>query len=364
MSNQTPAAAFIAALLSLVWTSPAGAGQLKGFLQAAASIQWLLGDDEDAARAWDFLPVTRQFGASGGVTGSLAAAMTTEGVPPEAMTEAAEALGTAIDLERHLRDGDRFHVRWEQIFTATGRPIGAARVLWAELVTEARGALSVHRFRDRDGAEQLWHADGRVATPPKMRMPIEEATVSSDFGLRENPLTSPRRALGMGPLPSALAPSWAGARHREAAIRLTHRSVLRVFMHEGVDLAAITGTPIHAAADGVVRIAGPHGGYGNYIRIEHDERLVTAYAHLSRFAPGLRPGKRVVRGELIGKVGNTGRSTGPHLHFEVLSDGKPTNPLALPDVASRRLTRDDVGRFTRLMQAQQADRDREAAPSM
>lgn len=357
-------AALLTFTFALVGASPAGAGPTNGFLQAAASIQWLLGDDEDAARAWDFLPVTRQFSASGSVTESLAASMSAEGIPPDAMTEAAEALGTAIDLERHLRDGDRFHVRWEQIFTAAGRPIGAARVLWAEMLTEARGALSVHRFRDRDGAEQLWRADGRVATPPRMRLPLEELTVSSDFGLRENPLTSPRRALGMGPLPSALAPPWAGARHRDAAIRLTHRNVARVYMHEGVDLAARIGTPIHAAADGVVRAVGPNGGYGNYIRIEHDERLVTAYAHLSRFAPGLRPGKRVVRGELIGRVGNTGRSTGPHLHFEVLSDGKPTNPLALPDVAGRRLTGDDVGRFTRVMQAQQAERDREAAPSM
>lgn len=344
--------------------SPAGAGPANGFLQAAATINWLMGSNDDTTRAWEFLPVTRQFSASGSVTGSLAASMAAEGVSPEAMAEAAEALGTAIDLERHLRDGDRFHVRWEQIFTASGRPIGAPRVLWGELTTEAKGTLSVHRFRDRDGAEQLWHADGRVATPPRMRLPIEAATVSSDFGLRENPLTSPRRALGMGPLPSALAPPWAGARHRDAAIRLTHRNVPRVFMHEGIDLAAITGTPIHAAADGVVRSAGPYGGYGNYIRIEHDERLVTAYAHLSRFAPGLRPGKRVVRGELIGRVGNTGRSTGPHLHFEVLTEGKPTNPLALPDVASRRLTGEDLGRFTRVMQAQQAERDHEAAPSM
>lgn len=77
-------------------------------------------------------------------------------------------------------------------------------------------------------------------------------------------------------------------------------------MHAGVDLAAITGTPIHAPADGMVRAVGPNGGYGNYIRIEHDERLTTAYGHLSRFVPGLRPGKRVGRGELIGRVGKAG----------------------------------------------------------
>lgn len=357
-------AAFLTLAVALTGASPASAGQPTGFLQAAATIQWLLGGDDDTALAWDFLPVTRRFSASGSLTGSLPASMAAEGVPSEATTEAAEALGTAIDPERHMRDGDRFHVRWEQIFTATGQPIGAPRVLWAEMQTEARGTLSVHRFRDRDGAEQLWRADGRVATPPKMRAPLEQLTVSSDFGLRENPLTSPRRALGMGPLPSALAPPWAGAKHRDAAIRLTHRNALRVFMHEGVDLAAITGTPIYAAADGVVRNAGPHGGYGNYIRIDHDERLTTAYGHLSRFAPGLRPGQRVVRGQLIGRVGNTGRSTGPHLHFEVLNEGKPTNPLALPDVASRRLPAADLDRFTRQMQAHQAERDHEAAPSM
>ena len=354
----------MAAFLSLACVSSAVAGQAKGLLEVAAAIDWLMGSDEDATPEWDFLPVARQFSASGSLTGSFAASMAAAGVTREATTEAADALGTAIDLERHLHDGDRFHVRWEQVFTATGRPIGAARVLWAEMQTEARGALSIHRFRDRDGTEQLWHADSRVATPSRMRAPLDEVIVSSDFGLRENPLTSPRRAMGMGPLPSALAPVWAGARHRDAAIRLTHRSAPRVYMHEGVDLAARIGTPIYAAADGVVRHVGPYGGYGNYIRLEHDERLSTAYGHLSRFAPGLRPGKRVVRGELIGRVGNTGRSTGPHLHFEVLNEGKPTNPLALPDVASRRLTGADLDRFTQTMQAQQAERDHEAAPSM
>jgi murein DD-endopeptidase MepM/ murein hydrolase activator NlpD len=129
-------------------------------------------------------------------------------------------------------------------------------------------------------------------------------------------------------------------------------------MHEGVDLAAPPGTPVFAAGDGTVKGAAPHGGYGNWILIEHDGgKLSTVYGHLAAFAPGIEPGARVVQGEVIGFVGNTGRSTGPHLHFELLSDGKPVNPMNHPAAKHAQLRGPDLERFR--AQTKRALRERE-----
>ena len=128
-------------------------------------------------------------------------------------------------------------------------------------------------------------------------------------------------------------------------------------MHEGVDLAVPIGTPVYAASDGFIDKVGPYAGYGNYVRIEHGDGLATAYGHLSRFAPGIRPGVHVVQGELVAFSGNTGRSTGPHLHFEVLSDGQPVDPLAHAKVAQ--LAGIDLMRFEHLVA--ERERERESA---
>ena len=96
-------------------------------------------------------------------------------------------------------------------------------------------------------------------------------------------------------------------------------------MHSGTDFAAPTGTPIYAAADGTISKIGRFGGYGNYIKIQHDSKWQTAYGHLHKFAKGMRKWKRVKQGQLIGYVGNTGRSTGPHLHYEIIRHGKPVD---------------------------------------
>jgi murein DD-endopeptidase MepM/ murein hydrolase activator NlpD len=124
--------------------------------------------------------------------------------------------------------------------------------------------------------------------------PIERARVSSPFGPRAHPI------LGGG-----------GGR-----------------IHRGVDFAAPEGTPVRAAGDGTVMAAGPRGGYGHYVRIRHNEIYETAYAHLGGYAGGIHPGRRVRQGEVIGYVGSTGRSTGPHLHYEVLVDGIQVDPFA------------------------------------
>ena len=117
-------------------------------------------------------------------------------------------------------------------------------------------------------------------------------------------------------------------------------------MHKGVDFRAARGTPIVAAGNGVVDYVGRRGGYGKYIRIRHNRTYKTAYAHLSRYAKGLTSGSRVKQGDVIGYVGSTGRSTGPHLHFEVLENGKQVNPMEVGDFGPiRSLSGSDLARF-------------------
>ena len=133
-------------------------------------------------------------------------------------------------------------------------------------------------------------------------------------------------------------------------------------MHQGIDFAAELGTAVHAAADGVVTGAAPNGGYGNWIQIEHEDKLSTLYGHLSSFAPGIAPGVRVQKGDLIGFVGNTGRSTGPHLHFELWSNGKPTNPVTHPSMNPPHLSGGDLERFREVVGRNLAEAQREGKP--
>ena len=135
-------------------------------------------------------------------------------------------------------------------------------------------------------------------------------------------------------------------------------------MHDGADLVAPTGTPVYAASDGVVIGAAPNGGYGNWIRIDHPGKLSTVYGHLSSFAPGIQEGARVSQGELIGFVGNTGRSTGAHLHFEILSNGKAVDPLSYPELKRAQLRGADLERFRKQVKNALAERERERAVTL
>jgi murein DD-endopeptidase MepM/ murein hydrolase activator NlpD len=360
--------------------------------EARASEERLLGSADEAARFAAYQPFTREIAASGGVSGSLDAALAAAGVSAATMLEARQALGGGLNLDRDVQPGDRFYVRYEQTFTAEGAAIGIGRVLWAELRTKAKGTVAIHRFRTHDKTERFWLANGQQATPPSMRLPLEIISVSSGFGLRADPfdqpppvavsgkpapMGGPKRSVSLLPpgLPtggvsgngSSLTANMAtplGATfglvpygNWQAAPRAAAHSM---FMHEGIDLVAPFGTLVYAAADGVVVGAAPNGRYGNWIRIEHGGKLATVYGHLSAFAPGIEPGETVVRGELIGFVGSTGRSTGAHLHFELLSDGKPVNPINHPELKAAPLRGADLDRFRKQVARSLEEREREA----
>lgn len=368
-----------------------------------AAEERLLGDDDETAWLQAVLPFTRQIAVDGSVAGSLEASTAAAGVPASAMLDALQAFATSIDLGRDVRDGDHFHIRYEQTFTSAGAPIGTGRVLWAELKT-AKGTVAIHRFRTRDKIERFWLASGQAATPPSITLPLDVVSISSGFGLRADPFDQPpppptagkSGAMG-GPLrqqpvlPPGLkpgtitgeAPFWAGAGLSSSAgnarppTSTTYgrppgtasygnwqqgsRAPRSLFMHEGVDLVAPAGTPVHAAADGIVVGAGPNGRYGNWIRINHGGKLATVYGHLAGFAAGIEAGSTVSRGDVIGFVGSTGRSTGAHLHFELLSDGKPVNPINHPETKRTVLRGPDLDRLRKQVTLAMAERDREAA---
>ncbi|MEQ1491673.1 MAG: M23 family metallopeptidase, partial [Terricaulis sp.] len=167
----------------------------------------------------------------------------------------------------------------------------------------SRGSREFYQFMAPGDSRPDWYdADGKSARRFLMKTPINGARLSSGFGMRRHPILGYSR------------------------------------MHRGTDFAAPTGTAILAAGDGVVERAGPFSSFGNYVRIRHANGYETAYAHMSRFARGMRAGARVRQGQVIGYVGTTGRSTGPHLHYEVLRRGQQVNPMSLRVANGRNLT--------------------------
>ncbi len=358
-------------------------------LEARAAEERVLGSADDEARFRAYLSFTREIAADGVVSKSLDAALAEAGVTASTMLEARQALATVIDLDRDVRPGDRFHVRYEQTFTVDGAPVGIGRVLWIELRTKAKGVVAIHRFRSHDKTERFWLANGHPASPTSMRLPLDVISISSGFGLRADPFDQPppmavsgKPAPMGGPkrnmrLPPGLptggvsgngTPAFNVATPLGVAAGLTPygnwqaapRKAHALYMHEGIDLVAPAGTPVYAAADGVVVGAAPNGRYGNWIRIDHTGRLATVYGHLKAFAPGIGPGEAVVRGELIGFVGSTGRSTGAHLHFELVSDGKPVNPITSPELKAAPLRGLDLERFRKQVAHALEEREREA----
>jgi murein DD-endopeptidase MepM/ murein hydrolase activator NlpD len=377
-------ASLIATVAALLICGPTSRGTAAGDAppeEARAAEQRLLGSDEEATRFAACQPFTREIAGVGVVQESFDASLAKAGVPAAARLEARGVLATAIDLGREVAAGERFYVRYEQAFTAEGAPIGVGRVLWLEVSTKARGPVAIHRFRPPGGAERFWLANGEAATAPSMRLPLDAVTVSSGFGMRADPFDQlpPSKSIGKrapmgGPDQPAGGVSGRGSALNAAtprgialglapspALKAPPRGFPAVFMHEGIDLAAPSGTPIYAASDGIVVGATLNGGYGNWIRIDHPRKLSTVYGHLSEFALGIKEGAEVSQGDLIGFVGNTGRSTGPHLHFEILSGGKAVDPLSFPEIKREQLHGADLKRFRDQVKRAVAERDRETA---
>ena len=248
--------------------------------------------------------------ASNEISSSLYGAAIKAELPMSVLMDIISVFSFDVDFQREIQSGDNFAVLFERFSDETGRNVRDGEVVYAELVLSGR-KLAVYRHTTADGHTDYYNEKGHSIQKSLMRTPINGARLSSGFGMRKHPIMGYNK------------------------------------MHRGVDFAAPSGTPIKAAGAGVVESAGRNGGYGNYIRIRHDGSYATAYAHLSRFAKGIRPGQRVTQAQVIGYVGSTGRSTGPHLHYEVLRNGGQINPMSVKLPTGKKLTGNTLEEFAR-----------------
>jgi len=245
---------------------------------------------------------------TGEVSSSLYLSTIELGATDRVVFELANILGFAVDF-RTVQPGDPCDVPFERFVNGRGETVRTGDIFY--VMFDGRGApLEYFRYETEDGEAGYYTAEGESARRLLMRMPINGARISSSFGMRFHPVL---------------------ARNRP---------------HNGTDFAAPRGTPIMATGAGIVERANRFGSFGNYIRIRHANGYQTAYAHLRGFARGIRSGVRVRQGQIIGYVGTTGRSTGPHLHYEVHLNGRPTNPMSLNLPTGRHLTRDELTLFT------------------
>lgn len=260
------------------------------------------------ARTLEVEPERRVTSTVGRIESSLFEGGQTAGLSDGQIMELAEIFGWDIDFVLDIRQGDRFSVIYEELYKA-GEKIGNGDILAAEFINQGRSYRAL-RFETEDGAHAYYGEDGRSLRKAFLRTPVNFSRISSYFNLsRRHPVLNTIRA------------------------------------HRGVDYAAPTGTPIKATADGKVEFAGRKGGYGNTVVLAHSGAYTTLYAHLSRFARGLKPGQRVRQGQLIGYVGKSGLATGPHLHYEFRVNGVHKDPVRVELPNGTPISHENMPRF-------------------
>ena len=213
------------------------------------------------------------------------------GLEPNIIVEFANIFGFEVDFQRDIRRGDTFEVYYEQFVDDNNIVRQTGKIIYASMFVNNK-EISLYNFK-YNNETGFYDVDGKSVIKTLMKTPINGARLSSSFGMRKHPI------LGFNKL------------------------------HQGTDFAAPNGTPIMASGNGVVVMAQKYKGYGNYILLKHNSTFKTAYAHLSKYGRGVRKGVRVIQGQIIGYVGSTGMSTGPHLHYEVIKNGKKINSQRL-----------------------------------
>ena len=226
------------------------------------------------------------------IAGSLSSSAKRAGVPRAVLSEVTRVLSYDVDFQRDVHPGDRLQVMFEQVFDEDGELVRTGALLYVGL-QYGKKELNIYRYAPKGERADYFHENGRSVRKALLKTPIDGAKITSGFGMRRHPI------LGYSK------------------------------MHEGVDFAAPMGTPIIAAGDGTVVQKGWNGGYGHYVEIRHNREFSTAYAHLSRYYKNLRVGQKIRQGDVIGYLGSTGLSTGPHLHYEVIKSGNKVNPVGV-----------------------------------
>ncbi len=212
-------------------------------------------------------------------------------IPANIIVEFARIYGFQVDFQRDIKKEDSFQIMYEVYTEDSGKIIETGNILFANLKLSGK-SNSLYYF-EKKGSEGHYDRNGKSVKKALMKTPINGARLSSSFGMRKHPIDGFNK------------------------------------MHRGTDFAAPMGTPIMASGDGVIKKAGWCGGGGNCVVIKHNSTYQTVYAHMSKFAKGIRSGVRVKQGQTIGYVGSTGKSTGPHLHYEVIVNGKKINSQTL-----------------------------------
>jgi len=212
-------------------------------------------------------------------------------INPETIIEFARIFGFEIDFQRDIRKNDYFKIVYDKYFDEAGEFVKSGSIHYAHMSVNGR-EITLYKFGD-DENYGYFDMNGKSVEKALMKTPINGARLSSSFGMRKHPI------LGFNK------------------------------MHKGTDFAAKEGTPIMASGSGTVMLAKWCGGGGNCVKIKHNSTYETVYAHMKAFAKGIRKGRKVKQGQIIGYVGSTGMSTGPHLHYEVIVNGKKVNSQTL-----------------------------------
>ena len=222
---------------------------------------------------------------------SLYKASTDQNIPPNTIIEFARIYGFQVDFQRDIRKEDKFQIMYEVFIDKNKKVIETGDILYANLKLSGQDN-PLYFFNEKDH-EGHYDKNGKSVQKALMKTPINGARLSSSFGMRKHPIDGFNK------------------------------------MHRGTDFAAPKGTPIMASGNGIIKKVGWCGGGGNCIKIRHNSTYETVYAHMSKFARGIKNGVRVKQGQTIGYVGSTGKSTGPHLHYEVIVNGKKVNSQKL-----------------------------------
>ena len=231
------------------------------------------------------------------------------GMPENTLLEMISLLGFSIDFQREIRSGDSFEVLFTKKIDTLSDLIIETKPIKYVSINLSGNKLNFFNYKDKFGLPQYYDENGKSSKRTIMKTPINGARLSSGYGNRKHPILGYTK------------------------------------MHRGLDFAAPSGTPIFAAGDGVIEKAGWNGTYGKYIRIRHTGTYKTAYAHLSGFHKNVRIGKRVLQGKIIGYVGTTGRSTGPHLHYEVIKNNIQVNPMRIKLPAGKNISKTDIHNY-------------------
>ena len=242
------------------------------------------------------------------ISNSLYADGINNNIPNQILIKLIQLFSFDLDFQRDIQKDTKVSISYEKIFVKNKSDYALGDIEYAKIIIK-NNTLEYFKFLTDDGFIDYFNRQGKNVKKSILKTPIDGARISSSFGMRKHPISGFNK------------------------------------MHKGVDFAAPIGTPVYAGGNGVIEMVGVNGGYGKYIRIRHNNEYKTAYAHLNSYRKGISKGDRVNQGEVIGYVGSTGRSTGPHLHYEIIYQNKKVNPLKLKLPSGKILKGDELARF-------------------